>query len=188
MVSFYKRWNCIWWNWLNIKTPPSAIYSNIKWFGQMLTSFEMIDSSLTIEDAQRVPAAHCSDKTHLQVRTPIGAGWFGCSRWPGCTLIMSSRDFLSALTASSPLSTSLDLWPLFNWKNILYPGCILLSAWRPSTRVTGRIYSHFSTETIQMLYTCATTGYRILFSKWIVGFHLQIYCLQRSHATCYRFT
>lgn len=56
MVSFYESWNCVWWNWLNIKRAPSAICSNRKWFGQMLTSFEMTDSALTREDAQRCPA------------------------------------------------------------------------------------------------------------------------------------
>lgn len=39
----------------------------------MLTSFEMIDSSLTSEDSQRVPAAHCSHNTRLREQAPITA-------------------------------------------------------------------------------------------------------------------
>ena len=97
MVSFYKRWSCIWWSWLNIKTPPSAIYSNGEGFRQMLTSLEMIHSSLTREDAQSRPAAWCQTSWF----TVQGSGltlWFGWSRWTDSTLIMRSREFLSTST------------------------------------------------------------------------------------------
>lgn len=63
----------------------------------MLTSFEMIDSSLTSEDSRRVPAAHCLHNARLQEQTPITALWFGCSRWTKGTLITSSLEFLTTL-------------------------------------------------------------------------------------------
>lgn len=127
MVSFYKRWNCIWWNWLNIKTPPSAIYSNIKWFGQMLTSFEMIDSSLTRGDEQKVPAAHCSDNSGLQVQMPVHTGWRRRSRWIDSTFIPGGREFLSPLTALSPLLTSLDFWLPFKVEYSIHTPCSVKS-------------------------------------------------------------
>lgn len=123
MVSFYKRWSCIWWSWLNIKTPPSAIYSNGEGFGQTLTSLEMIHSFLTREDAQSRPAA----RHQTFWFTAQGSGltlWSGCSRWTDSTLIMRSREFLSTLTVFS--------WPFSSWKNILSTCWILLSAFTPA--------------------------------------------------------
>lgn len=61
----------------------------------MLTSFEMIDSSLTSEDSRRVPAALCSHNTRLEEQTPITAACFGWSRWAKGTLITSSLEFLT---------------------------------------------------------------------------------------------
>lgn len=105
MALLYMRWNRIWWNWLNIKTPPSAIYSNMKWFGQMLTSLAMIDSSLTREDALQVPAAHRSDSNCSSVPVPTPAVWFGHNRWT--ENFPNEKSPSSSSSSSSPLASGL---------------------------------------------------------------------------------
>ena len=154
MVSFYTRWNCIWWNWLNIKTPPSAIYSNIKWFGQMLTSFEMIDSSLTREDVQKVPAAHGSDNPSLQVQTPVQAAWCGGSGWVDGTLITHGHHFPRTPHISWLLAPILT-------RRIFTTCRSLSSAWCPSTGVTGGVC--FGVENVWMLSMGVDAAYRIIF-------------------------
>lgn len=106
MALLYMRWNCIWWNWLNIKTPPSAIYSNMKWFGQMLTSLAMIDSSLTREDAPQVPAAHRSDSNCSSVPVPTAAVWFGHNRWT--ENFPNEKSPSSSSISCSPLASGLQ--------------------------------------------------------------------------------
>lgn len=106
MALLYTRWNCIWWNWLNIKTPPSAIYSNMKWFGQMLTSLAMIDSSLTREDAPQVPAAHSSDSNCSSVPVPTAAVWFGHNRWT--ENFPNEKSPSSSSISCSPLASGLQ--------------------------------------------------------------------------------
>lgn len=106
MALLYTRWNCIWWNWLNIKTPPSAIYSNMKWFGQMLTSLAMIDSSLTREDAPQVPAAHRSDSNCSSVPVPTAAVWFGHNRWT--ENFPNEKSPSSSSSSCSPLASGLQ--------------------------------------------------------------------------------
>lgn len=112
----------------------------------MLTSFEMIDSSLTSEDSRRVPAAHCSHSTRLEEQTPITAACFGWSRWAKGTLITSSLEFLTTslvvLFFFPPLqffSPLLHFWPTFNCENILCTLYTVLEHSYPSAAVTGRV-------------------------------------------------
>lgn len=112
----------------------------------MLTSFEMIDSSLTSEDSRRVPAAHCSHSTRLEEQTPITAACFGWSRWAKGTLITSSLEFLTTslvvLFFFSPFiffPPLLHFWPTFNCENILCTLYTVLEHSYPSAAVTGRV-------------------------------------------------
>lgn len=112
----------------------------------MLTSFEMIDSSLTSEDSRRVPAAHCSHNTRLEEQTPITAACFGWSRWAKGTLITSSLEFLTTslvvLFFFSPFiffPPLLHFWPTFNCENILCTLYTVLEHSYPSAAVTGRV-------------------------------------------------
>lgn len=92
MVSFYESWNCVWWHWLSIKRAPSAICSNRKWFGQMLTSFEMTEFSPDKRRCSEMPSAHVRPVSRWRRQCPhLDLDEVGD--------VMSSRDSLSTLTA-----------------------------------------------------------------------------------------
>lgn len=75
----------------------------MKWFGQMLTSLAMIDSSLTREDAPRVPAAHFSSSGASQSQCQPRQFDLDIAGEPR-TLLMRS---LQALPPSFPLPSLL---------------------------------------------------------------------------------
>lgn len=103
----------------------------------MLTSFEMIDSSLTSEDSQRVPAALCSHNTRLREQAPITTlvVWMqqvneghSNSQQPGIPNYSSGGVFSFLFTLP------LHFWCTLNWR-IFYAHSILY--W--STAITGRV-------------------------------------------------
>lgn len=85
----------------------------MKWFGQMLTSLAMIDSSLTRDDAPRVPAAHCSNSGARSQCQPqqFDLDIAGEPR----TFLMRSLQALPPSPFPSPY-----FWPALNWETILH--------------------------------------------------------------------
>lgn len=142
----------------------------------MLTSFEMIDSSLTSEDSQRVPAAHCSHNTRLWEQAPITAlliwmeqvneGHFN-NQQPGIPNCRSGGFFPSFLLPP-------HFWCTLNWR-IFYAHSRLY--W--STAITGRVsisgtnssLSFFRVENHQIHSTYAI-HFKIIFAKCPSGLHL----------------
>lgn len=163
MVWFSRRWSRSWWNGLNIKTPPSAICSPVKRVGQMLTSFEMIDSSLTRDDAARAPAVRRSP--NAGPHTALGAGHVSRqhvqNEW---------RESPSTATADFH-PTSPDFRPGFHRKNVLCTSAFQEEPRPPSTAVTTRISSPFCAEDVQTLPAYLTAGERIIFSNQTIGFY-----------------
>lgn len=95
----------------------------MKWFGQMLTSLAMIDSSLTREDRLGVPAAHHSDST---------ASWHQCQPQQfDLDIAGESRAFLMrslpALTPPPPLPLLLACLELEEY----FTPALLATKWLP---------------------------------------------------------
>ena len=137
----------------------------------MLTSFEMIDSSLTSEDSPRVPAAHCSHNTCLREQTPITMLWFGCSRWTKGTLIPNSLEFLTTSVVGFFSSSSssfffspplLHFWPTLNCENILCTQYTVLEHSYPSMVITGRV---------SISRTNSSLSFFRLENRWILSTH-----------------
>lgn len=162
MALLYMRWNCIWWNWLNIKTPPSAIYSNMKWFGQMLTSLAMIDSTLTREDALRVSAAYCPDSSASRSQCQPQQFDLDLAGEPRAFLTRC----LQALLPSLPLPLLLvctELGRYFTLR-LLASGWLLYLHWDDyGSGVFGKQWMqlHFDLESFQMIYTYAAGGFKL---------------------------
>lgn len=156
----------------------------MKWFGQMLTSLAMIDSSLTREDALQVPAAHRSDSNCSSVPVPTPAVWFGHNRWT--ENFPNEKSPSSSSSSSAPLASGLHgTGRLFYARVSCYQ--VVTLGWLGEQSFWETVKCIL--ESFQLLLhicCCWVFNYfKIIFSWWTREFHLKSCCLPRNHGTCY---